>query len=216
MHERAAIAHELHDSLAQTLLSLRYQTDTLADSVRSGAGEQARREVERIRNTLGEANTELRELIANFRAPVAGRTLLDGLTDLVERFRRESPFAIYLQVGGKLPELTEGANLQIVRIVGEALANAQRHSRAKTVRVLLQCCREGNYEVLIEDDGVGMTIEDRDDHPGEHIGLAVMSERARWLGGSLNVESEPGDGTQVQLSFRAAGRRVPGAAAGAS
>jgi two-component system nitrate/nitrite sensor histidine kinase NarX len=216
MHERAAIAHELHDSLAQTLLSLRYQTDTLADSVRSGAGDQARREVERIRNTLGEANTELRELIANFRAPVAGRTLLDGLADLVERFRRESPFAIYLQVDGQLPELTEGANLQIVRIVGEALANAQRHSRAKTVRVLVHCCREGNYEVLVEDDGVGMTTGDRDEHLGEHIGLAVMSERARWLGGSLSVESEPGEGTRVQLSFRAAGRRVPGAAVGAS
>jgi len=216
MHERTAIAHELHDSLAQTLLSLRYQTETLSDSIRSGAGEQARREVSRIRNTLGEANTELRELIANFRAPMAGRTLLDAIEELVDRFRRESGIAVYLQVDGEAPALGEGAKLQVARIVGESLANAQQHSRAKTVRVLLQRRRDECFEVLVEDDGVGMTDDARERSPGEHIGLAVMAERARWLGGTLAIESEPGEGTRVRLGFRAAAQPARGAVAGAS
>ena len=216
MHERTAIACELHDSLAQTLLSLRYQTETLADSIRSGAGDQARREVSRIRNTLGEANTELRELIANFRAPMVGRTLLDALEDLVERFRRESGIAIYLQVDGAAPVLGEGSKLQIARIVGEALANAQQHSRAKTVRVLLQRRGDDRFEVLVEDDGVGIAPGARERSPGEHIGLAVMAERARWLGGTLGIESEPGEGTRVHLGFRAAVSPARGTAAGVS
>ncbi|MDH5786620.1 MAG: ATP-binding protein, partial [Chromatiales bacterium] len=55
--------------------------------------------------------------------------------------------------------------------------------------------------VLIEDDGVGMDKPAFSGHPGEHLGLSIMQERARYLGGKLLIESEPGEGTRVQLKF---------------
>ncbi len=198
VRERAAIAHELHDSLAQTLASLRLQVDLLADSL-SGA-EPAPPELARIQATLESANIELRELIASFRAPVDGRDLRTALEELATRYTAQSAMTVHLQIDGELPDLPAGPQLQVVRIVGEALANACAHSGAELVRVLVRS-DAASVRVLVEDDGRGFCMTARDAAPGEHIGLSVMGERARWLGGSLDIESEPGEGTRVSLAF---------------
>jgi two-component system nitrate/nitrite sensor histidine kinase NarX len=59
---------------------------------------------------------------------------------------------------------------------------------------------------LVEDDGVGFEERQSEGRPGEHIGLSIMQERARRLGGRLRIESEPGEGTRVELRFRPADR----------
>ncbi|MCY4222549.1 MAG: histidine kinase [Thiotrichales bacterium] len=202
VRERAAIAHELHDSLAQTLASLRLQVDMLADSL-SGA-EPAPPELARIQATLESANIELRELIASFRAPVDGRDLRTALEELIARYTAQSAMTVHLQIDGELPELPAGPQLQVVRIVGEALANACTHSGADLVRVLVRS-DAASMRVLVEDDGRGFCMTARDAAPGEHIGLSVMCERARWLDGSLDIESEPGEGTRVSLAFPKSG-----------
>ena len=202
VRERAAIAHELHDSLAQTLASLRLQVDMLADSL-SGA-EPAPPELARIQATLESANIELRELIASFRAPVDGRDLRTALEEMVTRYTAQSAMTVHLQIDGELPELPAGPQLQVVRIVGEALANACAHSGGDLARVLVRSDAV-SVRVLVEDDGRGFCMTARDAAPGEHIGLSVMCERARWLGGSLDIESEPGEGTRVSLAFPKSG-----------
>ena len=200
VRERAAIAYELHDSLAQTLASLRLQADMLADSLagRRPAGVPA--ELARIRATVDSANIELRELIAGFRAPVDGRDLRAALEEMTARHTTRSGLTVHLQIDGELPELPAGPQLQVVRIVGEALANACAHSGGNFARVLVRG-DAASVRVLVEDDGVGFSMPPRDAAPGEHIGLSVMRERARWLGGSLDIESEPGEGTRVSLAF---------------
>ena len=200
VRERAAIAYELHDSLAQTLASLRLQADMLADSLagRGPAGVPA--ELARIRATVDSANIELRELIAGFRAPVNGRDLRAALEEMTARHTTRSGLAVHLQIDGELPELPAGPQLQVVRIVGEALANACAHSGGNFARVLVRS-EAGSVRVLVEDDGAGFSMPPCDAAPGEHIGLSVMRERARWLGGSLDIESEPGEGTRVSLAF---------------
>jgi len=77
------------------------------------------------------------------------------------------------------------------------------------VRVLLRCDKDKNYHVLIEDDGIGMEKPAFSGHPGEHLGLSIMQERARYLGGVLRIESEPGEGTRVQLNFSQRGLDEP-------
>ena len=72
--------------------------------------------------------------------------------------------------------------------------------------------RDGRYTVLIEDDGYGMTPAS-DGRPGEHIGLSVMQERARRLPGELSIESDPGEGTRVLLSFTSTEQTPPARAA---
>ena len=206
VRERAVIAHELPDSLAQTLASLRLQADMLADSL-SGIG-RAHPELARIQATLESANIELRELIAGFRAPVDGRDLRTALEEMTARYTAQSAMTVHLQIDGELPELPAGPQLQVVRIVGEALANACAHSGGNLARVLVRS-DAASMRVLVEDDGEGFAMSACDAAPGEHIGLSVMHERARWLGGTLFIESEPGEGTRVRLA-------IPRTAAGAA
>ena len=205
MEERTRLAHELHDSLAQTLASLRFQIRVLDESLHAGKEANLWHELERIENSVDEAYVELRELIAHFRAPVDRRGLLAGVERLVERARRETGAQVFFQKewdeAERLPAVAE---MEVLRIVQEALANARKHSRAQHIRVLLQA-RDGTYKVLVEDDGVGFDQPPRGGHRGEHLGLSIMRDRARRLGGKLRIESEPGEGTRVQLTFTRAG-----------
>ena len=208
VRERAAIAYELHDSLAQSLASLRLQADMLADSLAASGAAGVPVELARIRATLDSANIELRELIAGFRAPVNGRDLRAALEEMTARYTAQSGLTVHLQIDGELPELPAGPQLQVVRIVGEALANACAHSGGNLARVLVRS-EAASVRVLVEDDGAGFSMPPCDAAPGEHIGLSVMRERARWLGGSLDIESEPGEGTRVSLAIPRARAATP-------
>lgn len=205
MRERTSLAHELHDSLAQSLASLRFQVKLLADTLDSEDSFQAKRELKRITNTLDGLNTELRELVANFRAPMDERGLLAALEDLVNRFGRSSGISTHLHAECSRLKLLPAAEMQVLGIVREALTNARKHSQAKTVRLLVRCESNGRYTLLVEDDGVGMTSPcAKSGHPGEQVGLLIMKERATRLGGTLRIESEPGEGTRIELKFSAA------------
>ena len=208
VRERAAIAYELHDSLAQTLASLRLQANVLADSLAGAGNGRVPAELARIRATLESANIELRELIAGFRAPVAGRDLRTALEEMSSRYTAQGAMTVHLQIEGEPPELPAGPQLQVVRIVGEALANACAHSGGNLVRVLVRG-EAASVRVLVEDDGEGFSMPPCGRTLGEHIGLSVMRERARWLGGALAIESEPGEGTRVSLTFPRAGAATP-------
>ena len=208
VRERAVIAYELHDSLAQTLASLRLQADMLADSLAGTGAGRIPTELARIRTTLEAANVELRELIAGFRAPVDGRDLRTALEEMTARYTARSMLTVHLQIDGELPELPAGPQFQVVRIVGEALANACAHSGGNLARVLVRS-EAASVRVLVEDDGQGFSMPPCDAALGQHIGLSVMRERARWLGGTLVIESEPGEGTRVTLAFPKARAETP-------
>lgn len=211
LDERNALAHELHDSLAQTLASLRIQVRMLGDSLcHSDIPQDARRDLWRVRTGLDEAHTELRELLYSFRAPMDRRGLVPALEKLTERFRRETGLHLLFQNDCRPFELSASAELQILRIVQEALANVRRHASAHTVRILLTRSSTGAYLLLVEDDGIGMSALPQEgrpgEHPGEHLGLTIMDERAFRIGADLRIESEPGEGTRVELVFPIEGK----------
>jgi two-component system nitrate/nitrite sensor histidine kinase NarX len=202
VEERNALAHELHDSLAQTLASLRFQVKMLDDSLRdSDISHEARTDLGRIRTGLDEAHTELRELLSSFRAPMDRRGLVPALEKLTERFRRETGVHLLFQNDCRPFELSAAAELQILRIAQEALANIRKHAKAHTVRVLLTRGNGGAHMLLVEDDGVGFSAPVMEGRPGEHIGLTIMDERARRIGADWRIESDPGEGTRVELVF---------------
>jgi two-component system nitrate/nitrite sensor histidine kinase NarX len=201
MQERTMLAHELHDSLAQTLASLRYQVRMLDDTLQEDDAARARQETARIRASLDEAHTELRQLLFHFRAPLEGRGLVPTLKALVERFGKETGVASVLQHDCADIELPAILEMQVVRIIQESLVNIRKHSKAQHVRVLVHCDEGGDFRALIEDDGIGFGDNVLDGSPGEHVGLAIMQERAQRLGGALRIESEPGEGTRIELTF---------------
>ncbi len=203
VEERTSLAHELHDSLAQTLASLRFQVRMLEETMQSDpVSEKAIQEAKRIHNGLDEAHDELRELINSFRAPFDQRGLVPALSKLVERFNQETGIPAFFQPDCIKTDLDTSQEMQALRIVQEALANIRKHAKAHTIRVLLRCRSPGSYLILVEDDGVGFEGAVPQGNPGEHIGLSIMEERARRVGGELSIESEPGEGTRVELVIR--------------
>jgi two-component system nitrate/nitrite sensor histidine kinase NarX len=200
MEERTALAHELHDSLAQTLASLRFQGRMLSDTMhQEQPSEAAFADLEKIRNGLNEAHTELRALIGSFRAPSGERGFLPALQKLAQRYEETTGITPFVQLKCANLELNPSEEMQLLRIVQESLANIRKHAEANTVRILINLDSSG-MTVLIEDDGSG--FEQRPSgKPGEHIGLSIMQERARRLGGELRIESEPGEGTRVELVY---------------
>jgi two-component system nitrate/nitrite sensor histidine kinase NarX len=202
--ERTRMAHELHDSLAQTLASLRYKIRLFDETMNVGDESVIWEELEGLENGIDDAYLELRSLITHFRAPVDGKGVVRSVERVIERFRRDTKMDVFFYHNWELGELARDMELEVVRIVQEALANIRKHSQAETVRVLMRSSPEGDCSVLIEDDGIGITEESHqpDEAAGEHIGLSIMQERAERLNGELHFESEQDEGTLVQLSFQ--------------
>jgi len=205
IQERTRMAHELHDSLAQTLASLRYKIRLLDDSLKAQAADDLREELKGLESVVETANAELRSLITQFRAPIDGKGVVRSIESIVEKYRRETGFDVFFYHNWYLKDLARDAEIEVVRIVQEGLANIRKHSGSETVRILLYSSLEGNCSILIEDDGPGLS-EDRpkpNKKTGEHIGLSVMQERAARLNGELQFESD-GEGLLLQLNFKVA------------
>ena len=201
MEERARLANELHDSLAQTLASLRFQVRVLDETLHQGDECATWEEMEKVEDSLDRAYTELRELIAHFRAPIDKRGLIPAIETLVSRFRQETGSGIFFQNRWQDVELAPETELQVQRIIQEALTNIKKYAKANTVRILLRKDNNGHLLVLIEDDGIGFSTTPASTHPGNHIGLSIMQERAQSIGAELAVDSEPGEGTRILLEL---------------
>ena len=89
------------------------------------------------------------------------------------------------------------------------VARIQPTSQASTVRVLLRRDSDSVLEAIVEDDGVGFEEPATSAHPGEHLGLTIMRERAERIGGRLLIESEPGEGTRVTLRLSVPAQTAP-------
>ncbi len=206
--ERNALAHELHDSLAQTLASLRLQMRMLEDGLKTVVLSPAVLvDLNRMRNGIDEAHHELRELLANFRAPLEQRGLLPVLKQLADRFQQETAIHTLFQSNCHILELSAAEELHVIRIAQEALHNIRKHAQAQTVRILLMRDTNGVIQLVIEDDGIGFIDLRHTEHQrsinrsGEHIGLSILEDRARRIGGELTLETEPGEGTRIELRF---------------
>lgn len=200
MAERTQLAHELHDSIAQTLASMKYQGRLLEDDFDKDNRDSARRHLINLRGTVDEAYSELRELIAHFRAPLDKRGLIPSLKGLMDSFRKRTEIATFLQLDCDDMNLPADVEMQVLRIIQESLANVRKHSQAQTVRLLIRCDEE-NYSILLEDDGIGFDDQIDKEQPGEHIGLSIMQQRAHRVGGHFSIETEEGEGTRVMLEF---------------
>jgi two-component system nitrate/nitrite sensor histidine kinase NarX len=196
------IANELHDSLAQTLASLRFQVRILDQTLQPTGEYMAINSIEQVEHGLDEAYTDLRELIAHCRVPVEQQGLQAAIERVVGKFREETGIHILLQCENSLPDIPANMEMNVYRIVQESLTNIKKHAHAKIVRVLVDCDTEGNYRILIENDGIGFDKRAIKTRAGDHLGLTIMQERARHLGGKLRIESDPDEGTRIELQFQ--------------
>jgi signal transduction histidine kinase len=197
--ERNRLALELHDVVSQKLFSLMLTAEAAGAQLDTDPA-AARAQLDRLRVLAREALDELRSLILGLRPPELERDGLEGaLRKELEMLGRIHGVAIELEVDG-VPTATDGdgeRDLAILRIAHEALHNAVQHAGAEHVTVRLTEQGE-RVVVVVSDDGIGF-----DPHGAEvrsrHLGLTSMEERARELGGRLEIRSAPGSGTTVSL-----------------
>jgi two-component system nitrate/nitrite sensor histidine kinase NarX len=202
LRERNHISNELHDSLAQTLTSIRFQVRVLDETLHQGNEAQTWAEMERIEASINEAHTEIRELISHFRSPTVLVSLISSVEQSIDRFRQvNDEIQVFFQNEWAETTLPAETEFHILRIIQESLTNIRKHSDAENVRIMMRANGSDSYEVLIEDDGVGFSKPQTSYHTGEHIGLSIMRDRAKRFGAEFTVESEPGEGTRIVLEF---------------
>ncbi len=196
LEERARIAREMHDGLAQILGYLGLQVQTLDVLVRRGDQKQVLAELKQTRDNIKLAQADVRENILSLRTTLSGEAgIVPALQEYVTEFGVQTATTARLnnQVQGYLT-LSPLAEVQLVRIVQEALANVRKHARAGCIDVTL-LVRDGYLRVDIADDGVGFEAPGG----GRRFGLQTMRERAESVGGQLSIHSSPNQGTRVEL-----------------
>jgi signal transduction histidine kinase len=200
--ERARFARELHDGAVQSLIAVEMQVDVLRRQSPGKPG-LVTEELGRIQGLLREEVLKLRELMQQMKTlDVDSKKLLGLLSDTVERFQRET--GISARFLSDLDELNmpQPVCRELARIVQEALVNVRKHSQARQVLVRLGS-RNGAWHVLIEDDGCGFPFAGRVsqtelDTLGK--GPLVIKERVRLIEGELTIESNPGQGSRLEIS----------------
>jgi nitrate/nitrite-specific signal transduction histidine kinase len=192
--ERLRLAAEVHDGLAQDL-ALAMRELALLDS--RPAPEVAEASHARLRAAIASAHGTVRSRLARMVAPTALGGLRPALDELCERFAQRG-LTVRLDYDAELPEQPPPVVAVAIRVVSEALANAERHAGASAAVVEARRIG-GRLELAVQDDGRGFAVTAG---PGEgHFGLLLMRERARAAGGSLLVDSGPGRGTRVVLDL---------------
>jgi two-component system nitrate/nitrite sensor histidine kinase NarX len=206
LEERAALARELHDSLAQSLAYMKIQVSRLKPLVDNPQhGDEAKVVLEELREGLNSAYRQLRELLTTFRLRIEGEGLATALQTTVSEFSSRGDIPIELEVHLAGCPLSANEEIHTLQIVREALSNVLNHAHAKRAEVRVNCGGDGSVTAVIEDDGTGI----RKMAGVHHYGMTIMEERAKHLGGTLSVEQPPTAGTRVTLHFMPAQKRSP-------
>ncbi|EMB4691042.1 TPA: nitrate/nitrite two-component system sensor histidine kinase NarQ [Citrobacter freundii] len=198
MEERATIARELHDSLAQVLSYLRIQLTLLKRAIpEDNAPAQAI--MDDFSRALNDAYRQLRELLTTFRLTLQQADLPSALHEMLETLQGQTTAKLTLDC--RLPTLALDAQMQVhlLQIIREAVLNAMKHANASEIAVSCVTAPDGDHTVYIRDNGVGIG---EPSEPAGHYGLNIMRERAERLGGTLSFSQPSGGGTLVSISFR--------------
>ena len=202
--ERGRVALELHDGITQILCAILVRSQTLAEKL-SPHDHTARQEAIKLRDLLGAAAQEVERISRNLRPSVLNEL---GLVAVLQsdgaEFTKRTGVPLKLTCAELTAPLSAEAQLACYRIFQEALKNVARHARAKHVTARLTQSDRG-VELMIQDDGIGFHSAPR---PAKQksprgFGLISLRERATAVGGTLTVQSAPGEGTSIaaQIPF---------------
>ncbi|MGL5947854.1 MAG: nitrate/nitrite two-component system sensor histidine kinase NarQ [Aeromonas sp.] len=198
MEERAVIARELHDSLAQALSFLKIQATLLKRAYAKGQTEKTQAAMQQIDEGLGSAYTQLRELLTTFRLTVGDADLGEAIRIVLEQLQPQTSAELRLYYELSDTDLAAGQHIHILQLIREAVLNAMKHANAATIEVSCKRLGDGNIEVHISDDGVGIGTATS---ATNHYGLSIMNERASKLAGVLTITEQLPQGTLVHLTF---------------
>ena len=199
--ERTRISREMHDGLAQVLGYINTKAQAIGEFLANKDLQTAEDHLKEMSESARQAYREVREGILALRTQVgADRSLSDALNEFISEFQHQLGRSTKIhQEIPTISDLTPLQEVQVLRIVQEALTNARKHAHAQSVWVTL-VQRSESVEIVVRDDGRGFNplAVKRGEWP--HLGLQTMQERAEAIGGTFEIESNPGKGTRIRVS----------------
>jgi signal transduction histidine kinase len=202
---RSRLSQEMHDGIQHYLVQIATRLD-LARALAEDEPERAARIATDQRLTVRQAGDELRYLVRRLRSPVVERLgFVDALRDHLAMSAERSSVSATTDIEGTATSLPPDVEQAAFRIVQEALTNAEKYAQAREVRVRLRFGREA-FECVVADDGVGFDCQaepEGESEPESGLGIISMRERAASVGGRLEVDSAPGEGTTVTFTVPA-------------
>ncbi|HEU0247899.1 MAG TPA: GAF domain-containing sensor histidine kinase [Gaiellaceae bacterium] len=202
LEERIRIARELHDGLAQVLGFINTQTLAVKRLLATGRTEEAKGQLDAMESAARNVYGDVREAILGLRMSLRRQGLVPALRSYLEEYEPMSGVRLSLDADEDVEklELQPEVEIQLMRVVQEALANVRKHSNAAhaTVRLAVD---DGLLGIEVADDGQGFDpgLETRTGWP--RFGLQTMRERAQAVGGRFDVESKHGLGTRVTVTL---------------
>ena len=200
MNERTVIARELHDSLAQALSYLKIQVTRLQRlQQKESAQEQIDQVIDELKNGLGAAYSELRELLTTFRLKLDGQGIKAALEQTISQLQnRSDDFSFTLNYHVSNVPFTPQEEIHLLQIAREATQNAFYHSQGSNIDISITSNSLSEVILTVKDNGIGIP---EDPNKLNHYGLAIMKERSRNLDGELSVKRNDERGTTVMFSF---------------
>ncbi len=195
--ERALIARELHDSIAQSLAFLKIQLQLLRSAVQKGQAEQVGRALDELDEGLRESINDVRELLVHFRTRTNTDDIERALQETLQKFGHQTGLDARLHVEGHGLPLPADVQVQVLHVLQESLSNVRKHARAGQIR--LDVFKGPQWRFRVSDDGAGFEAGEAQDPSS--VGLKIMRERAARIGARVDVESQPGRGTTVTLTL---------------
>lgn len=201
MEERSIIARELHDSLAQVLSFLQIQLTLLKHALNKesiDAREKSLAIIKDFEQALSDGHIQLRELLATFRLTVQEANLKLALEQVIDSLKSQTDMNIALNCALPAQTFTAQEQVHALQIVREAILNAIKHSKGTQIEVTAHTNEDGENELLITDNGIGIPSLHE---PEGHYGLNIMAERSQQLNAVLNITNRPTGGTQVKITL---------------
>ncbi len=196
-NERRRIARELHDDTIQSLVALSRRLEALITP--DGSLPETADYIGELQEAIGNVIKRVRRFSRDLRPSILDNLgLLPALEELTAELGRQSSFQAEFRVVGQERRLSSDVELTLFRIAQEALNNIRKHAQATKIVTTVELSN-GAIKMIIQDNGKGFKPPALTDHPtaAGKLGLTGMHERARLLGGVLEVNSEPGRGTKV-------------------
>lgn len=200
IEERRRIAREIHDGIAQSLSYLNLKTKQVTDSVSSNNIVQAVAELGEIREVVQDTYENIRESIDQLSTEIRSLNIVPAMGNYIREFGSNNGIQVQFEVPKAFTKLSPVAELQLLRIAQEALTNVRRHAMASQVKVKLENT-DASVEMTILDDGHGFDLLDLEKSPPGYHGLNIIKERAEGLGGSVNISTAPGEGTEIKITL---------------
>lgn len=196
--ERAMLARELHDSIAQSLAFMKIQLSLLRAAVLRADREQMLQTVNELDAGVKEGLQDVRELLVHFRTRGHSDDIEQALRSTLNKFEHQSGLKAHLELSGHGVALHSDVQLQVLHVVQEALSNVRKHAQAAEVWV--KVVKGPPWTFSVRDNGRGFDAASVNE-AGTSFGLQIMRERAAGIGAEVRVDSTPGQGTEVQLTL---------------